>query len=98
MEQVWKTKSHILKEALRLFSQKGDRLSADPQMMPLHFFLPLFLLLDPYSACPEKESEALEMLDRHITQLCKIYGKTTEPTKDQNFKEDKHETELKTSG
>lgn len=54
---------------------QGHMLEADPEIMAMHFFSPMFLLLDKYGGIPEKEPEALKVLDRHIEQFCLLYDK-----------------------
>ena len=46
---------------------------ADPMVMALQFYSPLYLLLSKYDDQPEKYEEALSFLERHITQFNKIY-------------------------
>ena len=46
---------------------------ADPMVMALQFYSPLYLLLSKYDTQPEKHEEALSFLERHITIFNKIY-------------------------
>ncbi|MEQ7030813.1 TetR/AcrR family transcriptional regulator [Enterococcus avium] len=48
-------------------------LDADPEVMALQFYSPLYLLLTKYDNQPEKYEEALSFLEKHITQFNKIY-------------------------
>lgn len=48
-------------------------LDADPEVMALQFYSPLYLLLTKYDNQPEKYEEALSFLEKHIIQLNKIY-------------------------
>lgn len=43
--------------------------------MALQFFAPIFVLLNKYDCVPEKENEAIELLEKHIDQFDKIYRK-----------------------
>ncbi len=63
--------TEIFKELIK----QGHMIDADPHIMALHFFSPMYMLLDKYENNPENESEALELLDRHIEQFCLIYDK-----------------------
>ena len=51
----------------------GAYIDADPMVMALQFYSPLYLLLSKYDGRPEKYEEALSFLERHITQFNKIY-------------------------
>lgn len=51
---------------------------ADPLIMAIQFFSPIFLLLNKYESIPEKENEAVEILEKHIEQFDKIYRKESE--------------------
>lgn len=55
--------------------RQGYMIDADPKIMAIHFFSPMFLLLDKYGTTPENEPEAIEILDKHIEQFCMIYDK-----------------------
>jgi len=48
-------------------------IDADPMVMALQFYSPLYLLLSKYDNQPEKFQEALSFLERHITQFNKMY-------------------------
>jgi len=51
----------------------GIYIDADPMVMALQFYSPLYLLLSKYDNQPEKYEEALSFLERHITQFNKNY-------------------------
>jgi AcrR family transcriptional regulator len=51
----------------------GIYVDADPMVMALQFYSPLYLLLSKYDNQPEKYEEALSFLERHITTFNKIY-------------------------
>lgn len=51
----------------------GVYIDADPMVMALQFYSPLYLLLSKYDNQPEKYEEALSFLERHITMFNKIY-------------------------
>ena len=65
-----------LKYITQVFSQliaEKVYLDADPEVMALQFYSPLYLLLTKYDNQPEKYEEALTFLEKHITQFNKIY-------------------------
>ncbi|WP_101696381.1 TetR/AcrR family transcriptional regulator [Clostridium minihomine] len=53
----------------------GVYVDADPMVMALQFYSPLYLLLSKYDNQPEKYEEASSFLERHITMFNKIYLK-----------------------
>lgn len=53
----------------------GVYIHADPMVMALQFYSPLYLLLSKYDNQPEKYEEAISFLERHITIFNKIYLK-----------------------
>lgn len=55
--------------------QQGFMRKADPEVMALQFFAPIFLLLNKYDGMVEKEREAIEILEKHIEQFDMIYRK-----------------------
>lgn len=58
--------------------RQGFMRQADPLIMAIQFFSPIFLLLNKYESIPEKENEAVEILEKHIEQFDKIYRKESE--------------------
>ncbi|WP_227845764.1 MULTISPECIES: TetR/AcrR family transcriptional regulator [unclassified Clostridioides] len=53
----------------------GVYIDADPMVMALQFYSPLYLLLSKYDNQPEKHEEAISFLEKHITIFNKIYLK-----------------------
>ena len=51
----------------------GVYIDADPMVMALQFYSPLYLLLSKYDNQPEKHEEALSFLERSITIFNQIY-------------------------
>ncbi|MEG0308536.1 MAG: TetR/AcrR family transcriptional regulator [Clostridium sp.] len=47
----------------------------DPYIMALHFYAPIFLLLNKYDHDKENETEALSILAKHVKQFSEIYVK-----------------------
>jgi AcrR family transcriptional regulator len=48
-------------------------IDADPTVMALQFYSPLYLLLCKYDGQPDRYEEALSLLENHITQFNEIY-------------------------
>lgn len=59
-------------------SQAGVLKQEDPLMMALDFFAPMFLLLTLCDCSPQREEEALSMIERHIRQFNRLYRKDEE--------------------
>lgn len=59
-------------------SQAGVLKQEDPQMMALHFFAPMFLLLTLCDCSPQREEEALSVIERHIRQFNHLYREKEE--------------------
>lgn len=55
--------------------KQGYMRQANPEVMALQFFAPVFLLLNKYDGIAEKEEEAIKMLGKHIEQFDMIYRK-----------------------
>lgn len=51
----------------------GVYIDADPRIMALQFYSPLYLLLSKYDNQPKKYKEALSLLEKHITIFNQIY-------------------------
>lgn len=58
-----------------LMMQAGSLEPDDPQLLALHFYAPLFLLLTLCDCHPEREEEALQLVERHIRQFNRLYRK-----------------------
>lgn len=48
-------------------------IKCDSYIMAVHFYSPIFLLLSKYDHLPDKEEEAINILERHIKQFSYIY-------------------------
>ena len=55
--------------------QKGILNGDDPQIMAAQFCLPVSVWLGLCDREPERESEVMELLDKHIRQFFRVYGK-----------------------
>ena len=60
---------------LGMLSEAGLLLPENPHVMALHFYSPIFLLLDLCDCCPEREAEALQLIEQHIRQFNRVYKK-----------------------
>ena len=45
------------------------------EIMTLHFYAPIYMLLTICDRDPKREKESLKMLDEHIRQFDRIYGR-----------------------
>ena len=55
--------------------RKGKLVKADPQLMALEFYAPIYTLLTQCDRDPKLEPEALELIDAHIRAFNKQYGR-----------------------
>jgi AcrR family transcriptional regulator len=51
----------------------GAFIEADPTILAMNFYSPLLLLFIRYDAQPDKESEALDLLERHVREFARRY-------------------------
>ncbi|SEA47168.1 DNA-binding transcriptional regulator, AcrR family [Eubacterium aggregans] len=58
--------------------QCGAFIPGDPQVMAMNFYAPIFLLLSRYDGFPEKEAEALALLDAQVREFYRIYRRGTD--------------------
>lgn len=56
---------------------RGAFIDCDPYVMAFHFYSPMFLLLSKYGRLlnEEEESEAIDILKRHVKQFSLIYSR-----------------------
>ena len=50
-------------------------INADPNIMALHFYAPIYMMLTMCDRQPEREKEALQLIEEHIKQFRAVYGK-----------------------
>ena len=62
-------------QILSMLGASGLFRDANPDIMALHFYAPLYLLLTLCDREPEREPEALRLLEQHIKQFNQIYKK-----------------------
>lgn len=60
---------------LGLLVAQGLLVTDDVPIMALHFYAPIYMLLTVCDREPEREKEALEMMEKHIRQFDKLYGR-----------------------
>ena len=53
--------------------RQGIFRSSSPEIMALHFYAPIFFLLNKYDQEPEKEEEALNVLEAHVREFARVY-------------------------
>lgn len=58
-----------------LISASGVFKNAKPNIMALHFYAPIYMLLTVCDRQPEREKEALQLIEEHIRQFNFIYDK-----------------------
>lgn len=56
-------------------SKEGVFIEADPQVMAMYFYTPIFFLLSKYANDTEHEEEALALLDKQVKEFYRIYKK-----------------------
>lgn len=66
------------KTLFKLLVANGNLMACDLDIMTLQFFSPMYLLLTLCDREPEREEEALIVLEKHIQQFILIYGETKE--------------------
>ena len=60
---------------LGLLVAQGLLVTENVPIMTLHFYAPIYMLLTVCDREPEREQEALELMEKHIRQFDKLYGR-----------------------
>ena len=60
---------------LGLLVAQGLLVTDDVPVMTLQFYAPIYMLLTVCDREPEREQEALKLMDKHIRQFDKLYGR-----------------------
>lgn len=60
---------------LGLLAAQGLLVTENVPIMTLHFYAPIYMLLTVCDREPEREQEALELMEKHIRQFDKLYGR-----------------------
>ncbi len=58
---------------MAMLTEKGVLKSENPQIMTLHFYSPIYMLLTMCDREPSRENEAMKMLTEHIKQFNQLY-------------------------
>jgi AcrR family transcriptional regulator len=53
----------------------GVFIKENPKVMALHFYSPMYLLMSLCDCHPDRENEALQMIEQHIRQFNRLYRK-----------------------
>lgn len=61
-------------ELFKKMMEQGTFKKCDPYIMAMHFYAPIFVLLNKYDHLPEKEEEAIQYISKHVIQFSKIYS------------------------
>lgn len=61
------------KQLFAVMMEKGIFVKADPEAVAMNFYAPIFFLLSKYNGRPEAPEEALEILNRQITEFYRLY-------------------------
>lgn len=67
-----------IKYQTELFSEMIKQnvfIEAEPEVMAVSFFTPIFFLLSKYSGTEDKEEEALAILDKQVREFYRVYKK-----------------------
>lgn len=56
-----------------MLSRQNILINEDSAITALHFYGPIYFLISLCDACPEREKEALETLEKHIQQFNRLY-------------------------
>ena len=57
----------------KMLSQQNVLINEDPSITALHFYGPIYFLISLCDACPKREEQALETLEKHIQQFNRLY-------------------------
>ena len=62
---------------LKVMVQEGVLHTENAEIMTLHFFAPFYMLITVCDREPEREPEAIRLLEDHIRQFNQLYGRKT---------------------
>ena len=60
---------------LGMMAAQGLLTADNVPIMTLHFYAPIYMLLTVCDREPEREQEALKLIEEHIRQFDKLYGR-----------------------
>lgn len=58
----------------KMLSKQNILIDEDPSIIALHFYGPIYFLISLCDACPKREEEALNTLEKHIQQFNRLYS------------------------
>ena len=64
---------------LGLMVQEGVLHTENIEIMTLHFYAPIYMLLTTCDRDPSREEEVVEILEKHIRQFTRLYGRKADP-------------------
>ena len=62
---------------LKIMAEQGVLQTDNPEIMTLHFFAPFYMLIAVCDREPEREPEAIRILENHIRQFNQLYRRKT---------------------
>lgn len=77
-EQYFDAPLSYQEKMLGLLSQGGTLRQEDSQIAAMHFYAPIYMLLTLCDRDPGRENESLHILEQHIKQFNRLYGKKEE--------------------
>lgn len=69
LEKTLRYQTEVFRQLISEKRIDGD----DPEIMALHFYSPIFVLLIRYDSNIEKEEEALKLIEKHIQEFFRLY-------------------------
>lgn len=69
LEKTLRYQTEVFRQLINEKRIDGD----DPEIMALHFYSPIFVLLIRYDSNIEKEEEALKLIEKHIQEFFRLY-------------------------
>lgn len=61
-----------------LLGETNTLMAGNTEVMALQFYAPLYLLLTLCDRHPEREAESLDLIEQHVRQFARLYGKDAE--------------------
>lgn len=65
-------------QMFQMLTEGGVLNCGDPKIAAVQFYSPIYMLLELCDREPKREAEALELIEQHIRQFNKLYGKGLE--------------------
>lgn len=61
--------------------KKGYMRQINPEIVAMNFYAPVFLLINKYDGCEDKQQEALDIIEEHVREFTRIYIINNKDTK-----------------